>query len=98
MNNNYNEYISFFQKQDKKEKQSIIYEQLKMLNEFTKELCDNMNIKNNLIIDNKLIDLNDNYTENEYLECIVTLINLIQDSLCNYVDNVSELLSDSSQE
>ena len=50
MNEDINEYMTFFKEQTLKEKQSIIYEQLQMLAGFTNNLCKELNIPNEPIL------------------------------------------------
>lgn len=50
MNEDINEYMTFFKEQTLKEKQSIIYEQLQMLAGFTNNLCKELNISNEPIL------------------------------------------------
>ena len=50
MNENFEEYMSFFKEQTLKEKQSIIYEQLQLLAGLTNNLCKELNIPNDILI------------------------------------------------
>ena len=101
MNDDINEYMTFFKEQTLKEKQSIIYEQLQMLAGFSNNLCKELNIQNEPILNRELLDLkNDNYTEDDFAEAIIVLINSIQNSVCDYSNGISDLLDkiDSYQE
>ena len=93
MNEDINEYMTFFKEQTLKEKQSIIYEQLQMLAGFTNNLCKELNIPNELILDREILDLKkENYTEDDFAEAIIVLINSIQNSVCDYSNGISDLL------
>ena len=93
MNEDINEYMTFFKEQTLKEKQNIIYEQLQMLAGFTNNLCKELNISNEPILNRELLDLkNDNYTEDDFAEAIIVLINSIQNSVCDYSNGISALL------
>ena len=93
MNEDINEYMTFFKEQSLKEKQSIIYEQLQMLASFTNNLCNELNIPNEILMNRELLDLkNDNYTEDDFAEAIIVLINSIQNSICDYSNGIFQLL------
>ena len=92
MNENIDEYMESFKNQTLKEKQNIIFEQLQMLTGFTNNLCKKINIQNEPILNRELLDLkNDNYTEDDFAEAIVVLINSIQNSICDYANGISDL-------
>lgn len=89
----FKEYISFFKKQPLKEKQKIIYEQLQILAGFTNDLCNKLNIKNELLINKELVDLKkEDYTEDDFSEAIIVLVNSIQNSICDYANGINDLL------
>lgn len=88
-----NEYMIFFKQQTLKEKQSIVYEQLQLLAGFTNSLCQELNIPNKPILNREILDLKkDNYTEDDFAEAIIVLINSIQNSICDYSNGISDLL------
>lgn len=90
---NFEEYMKFFKEQSLKEKQSIIFEQLQMLAGFTNDLCSNLNISNEVLLNKELLDLKkDNYTEDDFAEAVIVLINSIQNSICDYTNGISSLL------
>ena len=85
--------MTFFKEQTLKEKQSIIYEQLQMLAGFTNNLCTELNISNEPILNREILDLKkDNYTEDDFAEAMIVLINSIQNSICDYCNGISNLL------
>lgn len=93
MNEDINEYMIFFKQQTLKEKQSIVYEQLQLLTSFTNSLCQELNIPNKPILNREILDLKkDNYTEDDFAEAIIVLINSIQNSICDYSNGISDLL------
>lgn len=93
MNEELNEYMEFFKNQPLKEKQNIIYEQLQMLAGFTNNLCKELDVPNEVILNKEILDLkNDNYTQNDFAEAIIILINSIQNSICDYSSGISNLL------
>lgn len=93
MSEDINEYMNFFKNQTLKEKQSIIYEQLQILTGLTNNMCKELNIQNDPILNKEILDLKkDNYTEDDFAEAIIVLINSIQNSICDYSNGISILL------
>lgn len=93
MEENINDYIKYFKEQTLKEKQSIIYEQLQVLMSLTNSLCKELNIENEPILNKEILDLkNNNYSEDDFAEAIIVLINSIQNSICDYANGISMLL------
>jgi hypothetical protein len=89
----FNEYMKNFKDYPLKEKQSIVYEQLQMLASFTNSLCKELNIPNEILMNRELLDLKkENYTEDDFAEAIIVLINSIQNSICDYSGGISDLL------
>lgn len=94
MPEDFNFYMERFKKNSLKEKQKIIYNQLKMLTALTNNLCKNLNIPNNIILNKELLDLEkENYTEDDFAEAIIVYINSIQNSICDYSLEVSKILN-----
>lgn len=99
MKEDINEYMKFFKEQSLKEKQNIIYEQLQMLVGFTNNLCKELDIENEIIINRELLDLKkDDYTEDDFAEAIIVFINSIQNSICDYSSGVSDLLDEMNKD
>lgn len=99
MTENINEYMNFFKQQSLNDKQNIIYEQLRTLASFTNHLCAELEIPNDILVNKELLDLKkDNYSEDDFLEAIVVLINSIQNSICDYASGISKLLDETIKE
>lgn len=93
MTENFDEYMNYFKGLSLKEKQGIVYEQLQILSSFTNKLCKELNIPNEIILNKELLDLKgDNYTEDDFAEAIIVLINSTQNSVCDYSNGISALL------
>ena len=93
MNENINEYMTFFKAQTLKDKQSIIYEQLQILAGVTNSLCKELNIPNEPMLNREILDLKKvDYTEDDFAEAIIVLINSIQNSICDYSNGISDIL------
>lgn len=82
---NFEIYMSFFKDQPLKEKRNIVIEQLKILATITNTMCKELNVENEIILNRELLDLNqENYTEDDFAEAAIVLINSIQNSLCDF--------------
>jgi len=91
-NENFSEYMEFFKSQPLKEKQSIIIDQMKTLAGFTNSLCAEVGAKSKMLINRELIDLKkENYTEDDFAEAVVVLVNSIQNSICDLSNALADL-------
>ena len=91
-NENFNEYMEFFKSQPLKEKQSIIVDQMKTSAAFTNSLCEEVGAKSEMLINRELIDLkNENYTEDDFAEALIVLVNSIQNSICDLSNTLADL-------
>ena len=93
MNEDFNEYMKEFKTYSLEEKQNIIYEQLQLLTSFTNSMCKEINVDNEVLLNKELLDLKEkNYTQDDFAEAIIVLINSIQNSICDYTNGISSLL------
>ena len=89
---NFNEYMENYKQKPLKEKQSIIIDQMKLLAKFTSNLCDELGVKSELIMNKELLDLNqDNYTEDDFAEAVIVLLNSIQNSICDATNAIASI-------
>lgn len=90
---NLEEYMDYYKKLPLRKKQKIALNQLKMLSQMTNKMCNELNINNEIIMTQELIEVSkENYTEDEYSEALIVLINSIQNSLCDFDIKLTELL------
>ena len=81
----FNLYLEKFKNLSTKEKESIVYDHLKLLASLTSNYCRLVGANNSLLINKELIDMNnENYTHDDFCESLITLINSIQKSVCDY--------------
>ena len=89
---NFNEYMENYKQKPLKEKQDIIIYQMKLLAKFTNNLCDELGIKSELIMNKELLDLNqDDYTEDDFAEAVIVLVNSIQNSICDATNAIASI-------
>lgn len=86
----FDEYMSYYKTLPLKEKQNILIEQLKMLSSVTNQLCQEVGVDNEVIVNRELLDLNsNNYTEDDFAEALVVLVSSVQDSICDFCEKIS---------
>ncbi len=92
MQEDFNSYMEFFKSQPLKEKQSIVIEQLKMLAGLTNNMCKELDVNNELLLNKEIVDLNNgDYTEDDFAEALIVYINSIQNSLCDFSNKLSDV-------
>lgn len=92
---NFDEYMSYYKELPLKEKQGIIMKQLKMLASFTNSLCKEIGVDNEMVVNKELLDIEVNeYTEDDFSEAVVVLLNSVQNSICDFHDKFSTLIND----
>ena len=91
--NNFNEYMEDFKLKSIEEKRTIALEQLKLLASLTNEICEKTNIKNAPIITKDILEAeNDKSNDEDFVEAVVVYASSIQESLCDYIDNMTKIL------
>lgn len=94
----FDKYMESYKKLTLLEKQDIIVKQLKILASFTNSLCKEIGADNNIMINKELLDLkNNNYTEDDFAEAVIVLINSLQNSICDFHLKYTEILSEKMQ-
>ena len=94
MENDFNKYLSDIKKLPLREKQEIVFEQLKMLAAISNGFCKEIGAENEMIINKELTDLKDkNYTEDDFVEAILVLTNSIQNSICDFHLKMSDIIN-----
>ena len=90
LDENFDEYMSYYKSLPLKEKQSILMDQLKMLSSITNQLCQEVGARNEMLVNRELLDINhDNYTEDDFAEAMVVLVNSVQNSICDFCEKIS---------
>lgn len=94
MNDSFEEYMKFYKAQSLKEKQSIILEQLQILTGFTNSICKEINVNNEILVNRELVDVKkEDYTEDDFAESVIVYINSIQNSICDYVNGMTNFIN-----
>ena len=93
----FDQYIEKFKKYSTKTKEDIVYNQMKLLASLTNKICKLVGAENNLVINKELVDLvKKDYTQDDYYEAMIVLINSVQCSIEAYhnkiYDNLKQLM------
>jgi len=92
MKEDFNEYMIYFKGLPLKEKQGIVIDQLKMLTTLTNKMCKEIEVPNEMIITKDITDvLQNDYTQDDFAEAVITLVNSIQNSICDFNLKLSEI-------
>lgn len=85
--NNLDEYLEYFKKLSKEEKQRIIIDELKMLTGMTNKMCNEIGATNSILLSKELSNVN----ENNYEDAVITYICSIKNSLCDFSNKLTEI-------
>lgn len=85
--NNLDEYLEYFKKLSKEEKQKIIIDELKMLTGMTNKMCNEIGATNSILLSKELSNVN----ENNYEDAVITYICSIKNSLCDFSNKLTEI-------
>ena len=91
-NESFDEYMKYYKNLPLKEKQSIAIDQLKMLATLTNKMCTEIGAPNDIILTGDVVDvLKDNYSEDDFAEAVITLVNSVQNSICDFDTKLTEI-------
>ena len=88
----FNKYMEEFKKNSLEEKRKISLDQLKIIASLTNTMCNELGVKNDLIITKDVLEAEKNISEDDYVEAVVVYTSSIQNSLCDFIDKMSEIL------
>jgi len=92
MKEDFNEYMVYYKDLPLKEKQGIIIDQLKMLTTLTNRMCKEIGAPNEMIVTRDVSKVGgEDYSADEFADAIITLINSIQDSICDFDIKLQEI-------
>ena len=92
MKEDFNEYMTYYKKLPLKEKQGIVIDQLKLLALLTNKMCKEIGVQNEMILNKEIVDLEKgNYTEDDFAEAVITLVNSVQNSICDFDIKLKEI-------
>ena len=82
---NFDEYMSQFKEMSIEEKRKIIINQIKVITILSNDMCKSIGVNNELILNKDLLyKSEDDYTEENFINSLLVLINSIQNSLSDF--------------
>ena len=91
--NDFNKYMEEFKTNSIQEKKEIALEQLKMINILATNMRENIGAKSEIIIEkNNVEKLDGNCSEDDFVEAVVVYASSIQNSLCDFSDELTGIL------
>lgn len=95
MQEDFNEYMNSYKELPLKEKQRTIMDQLKMIATFTNKMCQDIGANNEIILNKDVAYLNKpNYTEDDFAEAVIVLVNSIQNSICDFDLKLADIIDE----
>ncbi len=93
------EYMEEFKTYSLEDKKKVALEQLKLIAGLTNTMCEEIGVKNDLLITKDLVEAHSkSSSEDDFVEGIVVYSSLIQESLGKYIDKMTEILKYKSRE
>lgn len=87
------EYMEYFKSLTLREKQGVVIDQLKMLASSSSAICKEIGSDNEVLANKELLDVNkDSYTEDDFAEAVVVLVNSVQNSFCDFHLKLAEII------
>ena len=97
--NEYEQYMEEFKNNSLEEKKSIALEQLKLISGLTNKMCEEVGVKNEIIVTPDIVEAaKENSKEEDFVEAVVVYASSIQNSICDFVDKFTEVLEKKSRE
>ena len=88
-----NNYMKEFKQNSLEEKRKISLDQLKIIAGLTNTMCNELGVKNDLIVTKDIVEAEkNNMNENDYVEAVVVYTSSIQNSLCDFIEKMTEIL------
>ena len=97
--NEFEQYMEEFKNNSLEEKKSIALEQLKLISGLTNKMCEEVGVKNEIIVTPDIVEATkENSKEEDFVEAVVVYASSIQNSICDFVDKFTEVLEKKSRE
>ncbi len=93
----FNKYMEEFKGNSLEDKRKIALDQLKIIASLTNTMCEELGVNNNLIVTKDIIEAEKNVSEDDFVEAVVVYASSIQNSLCDFVDKMTDILENNSR-
>ena len=95
----FEKYMEEFKTYSLEDKKKTVLDQLKIIASLTNTMCQELGVKNELIITKDIVEAHENTSsEEDFVEGVVVYTSSIQNSLCDYIDKMTEILKYKSRE
>ena len=95
----FEKYMEEFKTYSLEDKKKTALDQLKIIASLTNTMCQELGVKNELIITKDIVEAHENdSSEEDFVEGVVVYTSSIQNSLCDYIDKMTEMLKYKSRE
>lgn len=93
-----NKYMEEFKTYSIDDKRQIALEQLKLISSLSNIMCQELNVQNEVTVTKDTLEAHKNSTEDDFVEGVVVYASSIQNSLCDFIDKLNELLENKAGE
>lgn len=95
--NKFNRYMDEFKSYSLEDKKKVVLDQLKLLNSLTNEMCSELGITSDLLINSDVVVAHNNLkSEENFVEGIVVYVSSIQNQLCDFINEFSNIIENKS--
>ena len=93
------DYMEEFKTYPLEDKKKVALEQLKIIASLTNTMCEELGVPNELLITKDIVEAHSkSSSEDDFVEGIVEYASLIQNSLCKFIDKMTDYLKYESRE
>lgn len=89
---NLDDYINYYKELSLKDKRMAVIDELKLLAASMNQACSSLGVKNEIVINRELVDINkEDYSEDDYNEAVMVWLCSIQDSFCDLLEGLTDI-------
>ena len=92
--NDFNEFMNYYRKLTLKEKKEMVLQELKVLAASTNKACESLEVNNEVLVNNDLLDIKKNDSEDDYIEALMVYICSVKNSFCDLIDGLNKITGD----
>ncbi len=95
----FKEYMKEFKTYSLEDKRKTTLEQLKLIASLANKMCEEVGAKNEMFVTKDILEAEENLnSEEDYVEGVVVYANSIQNSLCDFIDKMTDILKEKAGE
>ena len=93
INAEFDEYVETFKKLPLLKKKDLTIQEIKVLIALLCKLNKDLNVDDRILLNKEILDLQkDTQTEDDFVEAVFVYINIIKETLSNYLDVITDIL------